>query len=259
MIEPVALELPLSGLTVQWRATPPGWRLGSPAELTALDAQPEGHRGWATMTGGTRPFAHTQRPPDARDTDPTPLWCVVCWENPGHSIVMGADGGSVPIAPVGGLLVGEFVSTHPQVTLRWASHHPMPRVTVEPIPCPTPPPPPRPFAWADERAAPWQQGFLIGLAQLLQRLEDDGEVTNSTVELDGDTCTLTFALPGHDQDQWGYRIVDLPTFRSGFGPTPPSPHKLAGYAWINLWPPPRWNPDTAIDGVMWFGPGRPTT
>jgi hypothetical protein len=155
------------------------------------------------------------------------------------------------------MLVGEFVSTHPQVTLRWASHHPMPGVTVEPIPWPTPPP--RPFAWADERAAPWQQGFLIGLAQLLQRLEDDGEVTNSTVELDGDNCTLTFTLPGHDQDRWGYRIVDLPTFRSGFGPTPPSPHKLAGYAWINLWPPPRWNPDTAIDGVMWFGPGRPTT
>jgi len=84
------------------------------------------------------------------------------------------------------------------------------------------------------------------------------EATNSTVEMYGDTCTLTFALPGHDQDRWGYRIVDLPTFRSGFTPTP-SPHKLAGYAWINLWPPPRWNPDTAIDGVMWFGPAGATT
>ena len=126
MTEPVALELPLSGLTVQWRPSPPGWRLGSPAELTALDAQPEGHRGWVAMIGGTRPFARTQRPPDAGDTDPTSLWCVVCWENPGHPIVMGTDdGGSVPITPVGGMLVGEFVSTRPQVTLRWASHHPM--------------------------------------------------------------------------------------------------------------------------------------
>ncbi len=104
---------------------------------------------------------------------------------------------------------------------------------------------------------PWQQGFLIGLAQLLQKGEDDGEITNSTVELDGDTCTLTFARPGHDEDRWGYRI-NLPTFRSGFTPTP-SPHKLASYAWVNLWPPPRWNPDAAVDGVMWFGPGRPTT
>ncbi len=88
MIEPVALELPLSGLTVQWRPMPPSWRLGSPAELTALDAQPEGHRGWVTMTGGTKPFARTQRPPVAGDTDPTPLWCVACWENPGHPISM---------------------------------------------------------------------------------------------------------------------------------------------------------------------------
>ena len=63
---------------------------------------------------------------------------------------------------------------------------------------------------------------------------------------------------GHDQDRWGYRSVDLPTFRSGFTPTP-SPHKLAGYAWVNLWPPPRWNPDTAVDGVMWFGPAGATT
>jgi len=127
----ILLELPLSGLTVQWRPSPPGWRLGSPAELTALDAQPEGHQGWVTMTGGTRPFARTQRPPVAGDTDPTPLWCVVCWENPGHPISMGANGGSVPIAPAGGMLVGEFVSTHPQVTLRWASHHcrPPPRVS----------------------------------------------------------------------------------------------------------------------------------
>jgi len=44
MIEPVALELPLSRLTMRWRPTPPSWRLGSPAELTALNAQPEGDR-----------------------------------------------------------------------------------------------------------------------------------------------------------------------------------------------------------------------
>jgi len=90
----------------------------------------------------------------------------------------------------------------------------------------------------------------------------DGTLTgrqgDRRTEWDRDTCTLTFALSGHDQDRWGYRIVDLPTFRSGFTP-PPSPHKLAGYAWVNLWPPPRWNPDAAVDGVMWFGPGRPTT
>ncbi len=48
MIEPVALELPLSGLTVQWRPTPPSWRLGSPAELTALRSRST----WLRRRGG---------------------------------------------------------------------------------------------------------------------------------------------------------------------------------------------------------------
>jgi len=113
MIKPVALELPLSGLTVQRRPTPPSWRLGSPAELTALNTQPEGHRGWVAMTGGTRPFAHTQRPPIAGDLDPTPLWCVVCWENPGHPITMGANGGSVPITPLGTRIRARRHPDHP--------------------------------------------------------------------------------------------------------------------------------------------------
>ncbi len=71
------------------------------------------------------------------DDNLAPLWCVVCWEKPGHPISMGTgDGGSVPITPVGAMLVGEFVSTRPQVTLRWASHYPMPGEPVEPIPWP---------------------------------------------------------------------------------------------------------------------------